>query len=87
MENSKSKALRGLFTKEGLFRLVFAAGVVLVVLGTLTLAAAMAITNFGAPTTTATMQMVAMAGLVAGGGTLVGAGMAFGPPDGRDVTR
>ncbi len=87
METSKLKVSRRLSTKEGWVRLVFVAGVALVVLGTLTLIVAVALSNIVSTATTATLQLAAMAVLVVGGGTLVGAGMAFCPADESETPR
>jgi hypothetical protein len=79
--------LRGLFTKEGLIRLVFAVGAVLVVLGTMTLAVAFATSSIIAPATNSVIETCAIAGLVTGGGTLVAAGLTSCSPEERDATR
>jgi predicted metal-binding membrane protein len=81
--NTPETIQRGLFTAHGLFRLVFATGAVLVVAGTLMLVVAFFLS--GLVHAAATMQWVATATLVAGGCTLVGAGLFFSSDDERDA--
>ncbi len=86
MEINKPKTRRttdhGLFTLRGLFRLVFAIGAALVVVG-----AAMLAVAFAGFVHDGSMQVVAMATLVAGGGTLVGAGMIFSSIEEHEAAR